>query len=143
MKRIFSILAIALTMLVSLAFGQPAFAEVSPGAKIFNNNCAQCHKGGGNNVVAAKTLKADALEKYGKNTVEALQSGTIYGFAGQVDGLVDRIVAELSDLYPSSGAVSVIATGGLAPLVLGISETIEFHEPDLTLIGLRLLYHRN
>ncbi|OYQ64296.1 cytochrome C6 [Pseudanabaena sp. SR411] len=72
MKRIFSILAIALTILVSLAFGQPAFAEVSAGAKIFNNNCAQCHAGGKNNVVAAKTLKADALEKYGKNTVEAI-----------------------------------------------------------------------
>lgn len=79
----------------------------------------------------------------GKNTVEALQSGTIYGFAGQVDGLVDRIVDELAQQFPTSGAVSVIATGGLAPLVLGISETIEFHEPDLTLIGLRLLYERN
>ncbi|MFN7787306.1 MAG: cytochrome c6 PetJ [Pseudanabaena sp.] len=72
MKRIFSILAISLTMLVSLAFGQPAFAEVSQGAKIFNNNCAQCHAGGRNNVVAAKTLKADALEKYGKKSVEAI-----------------------------------------------------------------------
>ena len=79
----------------------------------------------------------------GKNTVEALQSGTIYGFAGQVDGLVDRIIEELAEQYPSSGPVSVIATGGLAPLVLGISETIEFHEPDLTLVGLRLLYQRN
>ncbi len=72
MKRIFSIFAIALTMLVSLTFGQPAFAEVSAGAKIFNNNCASCHAGGSNRVVAAKTLKADALEKYGKNTVEAI-----------------------------------------------------------------------
>jgi type III pantothenate kinase len=79
----------------------------------------------------------------GKNTVEALQSGTIYGFAGQVDGLVNRIIDELEDLYPNSGEVSVIATGGLAPLVLGISESIEFHEPDLTLIGLRLVYERN
>jgi type III pantothenate kinase len=79
----------------------------------------------------------------GKNTVEALQSGTIYGFAGQVDGLVNRIIDELSDLYPDAGEVCVIATGGLAPLVLGISETIEFHEPDLTLIGLRLVHERN
>jgi type III pantothenate kinase len=79
----------------------------------------------------------------GKNTVEALQSGTIYGFAGQVDGLVNRIIDELEDLYPDAGEVSVIATGGLAPLVLGISETIEFHEPDLTLIGLRLVHERN
>jgi type III pantothenate kinase len=79
----------------------------------------------------------------GKNTVEALQSGTIYGFAGQVDGLVNRIIDELVDLYPQAGEVVVIATGGLAPLVLGISETIEFHEPDLTLIGLRLVHERN
>ncbi len=79
----------------------------------------------------------------GKNTVEALQSGTIFGFAGQVDGLVNRIIDELSDLYPDAGEVCVIATGGLAPLVLGISKMIEFHEPDLTLIGLRLVHERN
>jgi type III pantothenate kinase len=74
----------------------------------------------------------------GKNTVEALQSGMIYGFAGQVDGLVRRITEELD-----AGPVVVVATGGLAPLVLGISETIEFHEPDLTLIGLELVFARN
>ena len=79
----------------------------------------------------------------GKNTVEALQSGTIYGFAGQVDGLVERISDELTNLYPSNKKISVIATGGLAPLVLGISETLDFHEPDLTLIGLRLVHERN
>jgi len=79
----------------------------------------------------------------GKNTVEALQSGTIYGFAGQVDGLVNRISDELDALYPDNQKISVIATGGLAPLVLGISETIDYHEPDLTLIGLRLVHERN
>ncbi len=79
----------------------------------------------------------------GKNTVEALQSGTIFGFAGQVDGLVHRIIDELELLYPESGDVSVIATGGLAPLVLGISETIDYHEADLTLIGLKLVHERN
>jgi len=77
----------------------------------------------------------------GKNTVEALQSGTIFGFAGQVDGLVHRITAELAQSYP--GQPTVIATGGLAPLVLGISETIQHHEPDLTLIGLRLIHEKN
>ena len=77
----------------------------------------------------------------GKNTVEALQSGMIYGFAGQVDGLVKRITAELRESYP--GQPIVIATGGLAPLVLGIAETIQHHEPDLTLIGLRLIHERN
>lgn len=79
----------------------------------------------------------------GKNTVEALQSGTIFGFAGQVDGLVERISDELTELYPNNKKISVIATGGLAPLVLGISETLDFHEPDLTLIGLRLVHERN
>jgi type III pantothenate kinase len=77
----------------------------------------------------------------GKNTVEALQSGTIFGFAGQVDGLVDRITAELAKEY--DGAPTVIATGGLAPLIIGVAETIDHHEPDLTLIGLRLIHEKN
>jgi cytochrome c6 len=75
MKRIFSvfsIFAIALTLLMSLTFTQPAFAEVSEGAKIFNNNCASCHAGGSNRVVAAKNLKKAALEKYGKYSVAAI-----------------------------------------------------------------------
>jgi len=79
----------------------------------------------------------------GKNTVEALQSGTIFGFAGQVDGLVNRIIDELDELYPNSGDVTVIATGGLAPLVMGVAESIDYHEEDLTLIGLRLIHERN
>jgi type III pantothenate kinase len=73
----------------------------------------------------------------GKNTVEALQSGALYGFAGQVDGLVRRISAELGEV------TAVVATGGLAGLVLAESETITAHEPDLTLIGLRLIHDRN
>ncbi|WAL66116.1 type III pantothenate kinase [Amycolatopsis cynarae] len=77
----------------------------------------------------------------GKNTVECLQSGILYGFAGQVDGLVRRFVKELSKL-PDSGEVAVLATGGLAPLVLGESETITEHIPDLTLLGLRLAFER-
>jgi len=74
----------------------------------------------------------------GKNTVEALQSGAIYGFAGQVDGLVDRIVDELG-----GSVTAVIATGGLASIVLPESETITHHEPNLTLIGLRMVFERN
>ena len=75
MKRIFSVfsvVAIALTLLMSLTFSQPAFAEVSEGAKIFNNNCAQCHAGGGNSVSGKKTLKKAALEKYDKYSVAAI-----------------------------------------------------------------------
>ncbi len=73
----------------------------------------------------------------GKNTVEALQSGALYGFAGQVDGLVERIAAELD------GVTAVIATGGLAPIVVPESRTITHHEPDLTLVGLRLVFEKN
>jgi type III pantothenate kinase len=76
----------------------------------------------------------------GKNTVECLQSGVLYGFAGQVDGLVRRILAELG---PEAGPVTVLGTGGLAPLMAGESETITEYVPDLTLLGLRLTYLRN
>ena len=74
----------------------------------------------------------------GKNTVECLQAGVLYGFAGQVDGLVRRILDELG-----TGPVTVIGTGGLAPLIVDESETITEHVPDLTLLGLRLAYLRN
>jgi len=73
----------------------------------------------------------------GKNTVEALQSGALYGFAGQVDGLVDRITEELGEV------TAVVATGGLAPIVVPESRRITAHEPDLTLIGLRMVFERN
>ncbi|SDX11561.1 type III pantothenate kinase [Amycolatopsis xylanica] len=98
--------------------------------------------------VDALAARAAALRKVelapprsviGKNTVECLQSGILYGFAGQVDGLVKRIVRELSPSDP----VAVIATGGLAPLVVAESETITEHVPDLTLLGLRLVFERN
>jgi type III pantothenate kinase len=73
----------------------------------------------------------------GKNTVECLQSGVVYGFAGQVDGVVRAIIEEL-------GPVSaVVATGGLARVVLDECRTVTHHEPMLTLIGLRLVYERN
>jgi type III pantothenate kinase len=73
----------------------------------------------------------------GKNTVESLQSGIIYGFAAQIDGIVERIVAEIGP------ATTVIATGGLAPVVLDECRNIDVHEPWLTLIGLRLVFERN
>lgn len=73
----------------------------------------------------------------GKSTVEALQSGIVYGFAGQIDGIVERMVKELG------GNARVIATGGLAPVVLDASTMVDVHEPWLTLVGLRLVYEKN
>ncbi|AKG43665.1 type III pantothenate kinase [Streptomyces xiamenensis] len=76
----------------------------------------------------------------GKNTVESMQSGILYGFAGQVDGVVERMARELAD---DPDDVTVIATGGLAPMVLREATVIDEHEPWLTLVGLRLVYERN
>jgi type III pantothenate kinase len=89
---------------------------------------------------AARLFKVELTEPrsvIGKTTVEALQSGLVYGFASQVDGMVERISREL-DADPV-----VIATGGLSHLMTGICESIDEHEPDLTLIGLRLVHEKN
>jgi type III pantothenate kinase len=89
---------------------------------------------------AAQLMKVQLVRPrsvIGKNTVESLQSGIIYGFAAQVDGITERIVAELGT------PATVIATGGLAPVVLDECQLIDVHEPWLTLIGLRLMFERN
>lgn len=74
----------------------------------------------------------------GKNTVESLQAGIIFGFAGQVDGIVREIGAALG-VQPNA----VVATGGLAPLVIQECTTITHHEPNLTLVGLWLVFEKN
>jgi type III pantothenate kinase len=75
-----------------------------------------------------------------KNTVEALQSGMLFGFASAVDGIVTRMIEELG---VPVGAVNVIATGGLAPLIREECATITDHQPWLTLLGLELAFTRN
>ena len=72
----------------------------------------------------------------GRSTVEAIQSGLIFGTAAEVDGIVRRIKAE-------AGPSTVVATGGLAPVVIPHCETIDLHEPWLTLEGLRLVFEKN
>ena len=72
----------------------------------------------------------------GKTTTGALQSGLLFGYAGMVDSMVERIRGEL-------GAARVIATGGLAHRVASESSTIERVEPFLTLEGLRILFEKN
>jgi type III pantothenate kinase len=72
----------------------------------------------------------------GKSTVESIQSGSMYGFAGQVDALVERFMDEM-------GESNVVATGGLASLIAPVSRTIQHIEPWLTLFGLRIVFERN
>lgn len=74
----------------------------------------------------------------GRNTVSSMQAGIIYGFAGQVDGIVDRIKQEFPGRQPK-----VVATGGLAELIASESRTIELVNPSLTPQGLQIIYERN
>lgn len=73
----------------------------------------------------------------GKTTITSVQAGTVFGTAGLVDGLVQRVVAELG------GSARIVATGGLAPTVIEHCRTVELIEPLLTINGLRLIYERN
>src|SRR5207247_5656391 len=89
---------------------------------------------------AARLMRIDFSEPpavIGKTTVHSLQSGLVYGFAGQVDRIVEEIRGELG-----SGATTV-ATGGLAELIVPHTRTIERVDPDLTLEGLRLVWALN
>jgi type III pantothenate kinase len=76
-----------------------------------------------------------------RNTVASMQAGLIYGYAGMVDALVERIRAEVEPIW--SSAARCIATGGLAPLIATETKTIEATDELLTLKGLKILYHRN
>ncbi len=73
----------------------------------------------------------------GRNTVASIQSGLVWGFVAQVEGMVARMVGELG------GKARVIATGGQAALVAGLTNVIEETDPLLTLEGLRLIYLQN
>ena len=89
---------------------------------------------------AARLVKVDFVAPagvIGKTTVGGLQSGLVYGFAGQVDGIVRRIRQELGV------DAQTVATGGLADLIAPHAETLDRVDPFLTLEGLRLVWLRN
>jgi len=73
----------------------------------------------------------------GKNTILSLQSGLIFGFAGLVEGIVARMKKELG------GDAKVVATGGLANLIASEVTCIDAVEPELTLLGVRMIYEHN
>ena len=89
---------------------------------------------------AARLFKVDFTEPetvIAKNTASSLQSGLVYGFAGQVDGIVERIREELG------ADAQTVATGGLADLIVPHAKTLETIDPFLTLEGVRLVWQRN
>jgi type III pantothenate kinase len=89
---------------------------------------------------AARLVKVDFAPPatvIGKTTVAGLQSGLVYGFAGQVDGIVGRVREELGV------EAQTVATGGLAELIAPHAHTLERVDPYLTLEGLRLVWARN
>lgn len=94
----------------------------------------------------ALTERAAALPKIeltaprtliGKTTIDAIRSGVVYGFAGQVDAIVGRLRAELGE------ETATIATGGLAEVIVPHTDSIDEIDDFLTLTGLRLLWQRN
>lgn len=91
---------------------------------------------------AAKLPRVDLVapeHAIGRNTVAALQSGLVFGYAAMVDGMVERLSAEVE---PELGPVLVIATGGFAEVVGPHARRIDVTDPLLTLRGLRLLAER-
>ncbi|MBV8862698.1 MAG: type III pantothenate kinase [Mycobacterium sp.] len=77
----------------------------------------------------------------GKNTVECMQAGAVFGFAGLVDGLVGRIRDDVDGFR--GGDITVVATGHTAPLLLAELNSVEHYDPHLTLHGLRMVFERN
>jgi type III pantothenate kinase len=122
----------AITYDIVSAAGEYLGGIITPGAEISIDALYQR---------AAKLPKVELAAPralIGKSTVEAIRSGIVFGFAGQVDGIVRRLRAELGE------STKVIATGGLARvLVPAVQETIDEVDDRLTLTGLRLIWERN
>jgi type III pantothenate kinase len=121
----------AITYDVVSAEGELLGALISPGIEIALDALTER---------AAKLPKVELLEPrsvIGKSTVESIRAGVVFGYAGQVDGIVRRLHAELGE------EAETIATGGLAHVVVPYTETIDHVDDLLTLTGLRLIYERN
>jgi type III pantothenate kinase len=95
------------------------------------------------NALAERTAQLGRVELVrpraviGRNTTESLQAGIVFGTAGEVDTIVRRMTTELG------GHATTVATGGLAPVIFDTCETLEHHDPWLTLRGLRMVYDLN
>ena len=77
----------------------------------------------------------------GRGTVEAIQSGLLYGYAGLVDGILARTLEEVGKA--GAGPVATVATGGIASVIVPLSRLVSTVDPTLTLEGLRIVWERN
>lgn len=131
------------TPLIVISFGTAtAFAAVSAGGDFEGVAIAPGIISSGEALFSSTaTLPRVALARpataIGKNTIRSLQAGMIFGFAGLVENLVRHIQGELG------GEAKVIATGGLANLIAPETKAIDTVEPNLALVGLRLLFERS
>jgi len=120
----------ATTFDVITANGHYAGGAIAPGVRTSSENLFR-------RAALLHGVRMDAPESsIGRSTDESLRAGIIFGAAGQVDAIVRRLSAEIGE------NPLVIATGGLAPTIAPLSETIERVEPDLTLMGLALVYEK-
>ncbi len=100
LKRLLSIILVAIAVLTVAFVPAAQAADAAAGAKVFTANCTACHMGGGNVVMATKTLKKDALEKYGMYSQEAIVTqvtkgkGAMPAFAGRLsDADIENVAA--------------------------------------------------
>lgn len=111
--------------------GEYTGGAIAPGVEISANALFQ---------YAARLTRVELsapVSAIGSNTMESIQAGIIFGTAGQVDRLVEMIKEEIG------AEAKVIATGGLAEVIVGSCKTVDVHDPLLTLDGLKIIYDRN
>lgn len=145
------------TLAAHRLYGGPAISIAFGTATVFDCVSVDGHYLGGaiapGMVVALESLTRSAAQlsqielvrpphAIGKNSIHAMQSGLVLGYAALVEGLVKRLTREMSSpAVPQS--VKVIATGGLAEVIAPETDAIEILDPHLTLKGLRLIYELN
>ncbi len=121
----------AITFDVVSAEGEYLGGIIAPGVEISLNALTER---------AAKLPQIELTEPehlIGKTTLDAIQAGVIYGFAAQIDGIVDRIREEVGD------DLTTIATGSLSGHIVPFCDSVELLDDMLTLVGLHLIYQRN